>query len=248
MTQNLSRGQKRKVEYDDETSQDPQVSQALAQTQSLAGLKFKKVKTSHPVATTAATTATLPKSQYNVTARKRKNSEREDDSSEEEGALSDSSEDVPLAKRCKTTHPATHGPSRPAWKYGARRTQSGAGSVQRTSPLERTARRSPAPALGRRVPSIARLASKGVGAARKISDELRRRMKGFDERLASHTQTFQRRLTVKLPFSVGKARAPVHPEVAVQGIPAVKGSRVGECGMVETLEGIVGAGGVRGGL
>ncbi|OSD02437.1 hypothetical protein PYCCODRAFT_1425293 [Trametes coccinea BRFM310] len=197
MTQNLSRGQKRKVEYDDETSQDPQVSQALAQTQSLAGLKFKKVKTSHPVATTAATTATLPKSQYNVTARKRKNSEREDDSSEEEGALSDSSEDVPLAKRCKTTHPATHGPSRPAWKYGARRTQSGAGSVQRTSPLERTARRSPAPALGRRVPSIARLASKGVGAARKISDELRRRMKGFDERLASHTQTFQRRLTLE---------------------------------------------------
>ncbi|KAI9064690.1 hypothetical protein FKP32DRAFT_1675468 [Trametes sanguinea] len=249
-TQDPSRGKKRKAEDDNDTPQDPQVSQALARTQSLAGLRFKKMKTSHPAPTMKTTTTAasgtmagksatvsaglLVKPQQMLTARKRKISEREDDSSEEEGAISDSSDDVPLAKRCKTTHTASREPSRPAGNYGAR-TQLGAGKAQRAAPV-----------LGRRVPSITHLATKGVGAARKVSDELRRRMKGIDEKLASHARAVQRRLSMKLPFTSGKARAPVSPEVPLR-TTAVTGSLGAGYGMVGMV-GMVGAGGVRGGL
>ncbi|KAI0330188.1 hypothetical protein GY45DRAFT_1371020 [Cubamyces sp. BRFM 1775] len=159
------RGTKRKADEDDDsstTTRDPQVSDALARSKSLAGLKFKKMKTCHSILTTekaktatinskattapTATTSKTPTFSTNIgpktreqqgrqpgpsktapkvrwcldgdqklpgkfdsncgfAGRKRKNDERDrpdDGGDKEEGELSDSEDDVPLAKRHKS--------------------------------------------------------------------------------------------------------------------------------------------------
>ncbi|KAI0775499.1 hypothetical protein BD413DRAFT_528738 [Trametes elegans] len=144
------RGKKRKAgEDEDELAQeDPRVKEALAKSRSLAGLKFKKVKTCHSIlATEKAKTATIgttstsalrtavkttvgagvdskwqtgtkvrwcldgdqklpPRKHDGPAGTKRKASDRDDCDDKEDGELSDSgSEDnIPLAKRRKSTH------------------------------------------------------------------------------------------------------------------------------------------------